>query len=147
MTNEAAPAQLLQQSARAGVHRLPPAAAPEIEAVAGRLGFAVFHVDLEGCTDKAALLTRIAAVLQFPDWFGHNWDALGDCLADMGWHPAPGYVVFLNRTERLPDALAEDFAIALDIFADAARELARAARPMWIFVEAGMGDPRHAFAP
>ena len=41
------------------------------------------RVDLAGCSDKATLLARLAAALQFPDWFGHNWDALSDCLTDL----------------------------------------------------------------
>lgn len=32
--------------------------------------------------DKAALLAAFADYCQFPDYFGHNWDALNDCLAD-----------------------------------------------------------------
>ena len=34
------------------------------------------------CPTKAALLDELADVLQFPGWFGHNWDALVDCLRD-----------------------------------------------------------------
>ena len=143
MTSEAEPAHLLQQPARAGVHRLPTADVQAVEAAAAGLGYAVFHVDLDGCADKAALLARIGAALRFPDWFGHNWDALADCLADMSWRPAPGYVIFLDHAGHLPDAVAGDFAIVLDIFADAAHELTRDARPMWIFVEPGAGE----FAP
>ena len=33
----------------------------------------------------------IGKALRFPEWFGHNWDALTDCLLDMGWLPAAGY--------------------------------------------------------
>jgi len=43
------------------------------------------RIDLAGCTDKATLLARFAAALHFPDWFGHNWDALSDCLTDLSW--------------------------------------------------------------
>lgn len=34
--------------------------------------------------DKAAVLAAIARTLAFPDWFGHNLDALADCLSDVG---------------------------------------------------------------
>ena len=49
------------------------------------------RIDLAGCTDKAELLARIARTLRFPDWFGHNWDALADCLCDLSWLPADAY--------------------------------------------------------
>lgn len=32
--------------------------------------------------DKQTLLTHIAKACNFPDYFGHNWDALWDCLTD-----------------------------------------------------------------
>jgi hypothetical protein len=45
--------------------------------------------DVAGCSDKAGLLARTADALEFPAWFGHNWDALADCLTDLAWRPAP----------------------------------------------------------
>ena len=142
MTTDDPFARRLQQRAEAGIHRLPAAAARALEAAARPLGYAVFHVDLEGCADKAALLARMAAALEFPEWFGHNWDALGDCLGDMSWRPAPGYLVFLDHAGRLPAGAVADFATALEVCADAARELAQAGRPMWIVIDAApSGDP------
>ncbi len=35
--------------------------------------------------DKDALLERLARGLEFPEHFGHNWDALSDCLGDLAW--------------------------------------------------------------
>ena len=32
--------------------------------------------------NKDTLLTSIAKACNFPDYFGHNWDALWDCLTD-----------------------------------------------------------------
>lgn len=40
-------------------------------------------------TTKAELLTQLARELQFPAYFGHNWDALFDCLCDLSWLPVP----------------------------------------------------------
>lgn len=49
------------------------------EDAAGRL---VVTLDLGGVTDKAGLMDRCARDLALPDWFGRNWDALADSLAD-----------------------------------------------------------------
>jgi RNAse (barnase) inhibitor barstar len=38
-----------------------------------------------GVTRKEDLLRCIAAKLKFPDYFGFNWDALDECLADLSW--------------------------------------------------------------
>lgn len=37
------------------------------------------------CTDKQRLLQEFAAALQFPYYFGHNWDAFDECLNDLSW--------------------------------------------------------------
>lgn len=36
-------------------------------------------------TDKKNLITFISEVLNFPLYFGKNWDALYDCLCDLTW--------------------------------------------------------------
>jgi RNAse (barnase) inhibitor barstar len=37
---------------------------------------------------KAALLAELARGLALPSYFGHNWDALDECLRDLSWLPA-----------------------------------------------------------
>ncbi|QDU81619.1 Barstar (barnase inhibitor) [Polystyrenella longa] len=32
-----------------------------------------------------AFLDHLAEVLEFPSYFGRNWDALSDCLTDLSW--------------------------------------------------------------
>lgn len=48
-------------------------------------------------TTKAELLTQLAESACFPPHFGHNWDAAADCLQDLSWLPAAGYVVVGNN--------------------------------------------------
>lgn len=38
-----------------------------------------------GVRGKPALLAALAKALRFPDCFGHNWDALDECLRDLSW--------------------------------------------------------------
>jgi RNAse (barnase) inhibitor barstar len=37
--------------------------------------------------DQAESLARFGEVLHFPHWYGHNLDALGDCLHDLAAGP------------------------------------------------------------
>jgi RNAse (barnase) inhibitor barstar len=42
-----------------------------------------------GISSKAELFTFLARAIPLPDYFGHNWDALEECLNDLDWldHP------------------------------------------------------------
>lgn len=65
-----------------------------------------------------ALFSRLAQALEFPDYFGHNWDALNDCLADV-----PGDVVLLLHDAGTLWREAPDVATALvEIWLSAAEE-------------------------
>jgi len=72
-------------------------------ALATSLGLNAALIDLEGCVDESELFERIASALAFPDWFGANWDALFDCLNDLSWLPARGYVLVFEHTGGLAD--------------------------------------------
>ena len=87
------------------------------------------RVELADCTDKADLLRRFAEAFRFPDWFGHNWDALADCLTDLSWLPAPAYRVLLCNPSALRTMHPDVLATTLDILDDA--------RHCW--AEAGIG--------
>lgn len=78
----------------------------------------VFAIELAGCRGKADLLVRIATAMRFPAWFGHNWDALADCLADLSWLRSPACVVELHHLGELRDASPEAADVLLDILAD-----------------------------
>jgi len=44
------------------------------------------------------LFDEFAAALQFPYYFGENWAAFGECLADMDWlPPGSGYVIVITE--------------------------------------------------
>jgi len=42
-------------------------------------------------TIEAAFFDEAAAAWQFPYYFGENWDAFEECLADLEWLPADAY--------------------------------------------------------
>lgn len=64
---------------------------------------------------KDAMLASIAASLDFPGWFGGNWDALEDCFTDLSWRKGDKHVfLFLH-----PSA-GDDLGILLDVLASAA---------------------------
>ena len=64
-------------------------------------GFVERTLDGRRCRTKRALLDELARVLEFPAHFGRTWDALEDCLTDLGWLPGAGYRLVVLATDRL----------------------------------------------
>ena len=91
-----------------------------LSALATSLGMHTARIDLEGCADESDLFRRIAAELEFPDWFGANWDALFDCLNDLSWLPARGYVLIIENTGDLADAAPHTLQMLRDLLVESA---------------------------
>jgi hypothetical protein len=104
---------------------------------AGRAaGLRCLRIDLAGCSDKAGLLGRLADALEFPGWFGQNWDALADCLGDLEWLPADGYLLVLEGADELRQAAPRDYWVALEILAETARAWRERQVPFRVFINA-----------
>lgn len=84
------------------------------------LGYEVARIDLAGCDDHAQLFARIAQALRFPEWFGHNWDALADSLADLSWLPATGYLLLIEHAGTWREGAGKDADMLLELLNEAA---------------------------
>jgi RNAse (barnase) inhibitor barstar len=101
-----------------------------VEAAAS-LDFALVPIDFTSCRDKDDALERIAQALRFPDWFGGNWDALGDCLGDLSWWPARGYMLLFDRIGEWRAADADAFVVLLDVVSGAGMQWRDARVSFW----------------
>lgn len=97
-------------------------------------GLHAVTLDLDGCRDKQDLLCRIAVALEFPDYFGHNWDALEECLGDLAWLDAPGYVLGIEHSEQLRVASGDDYATFVSILEECSDQWRERDRPFWAFI-------------
>ena len=102
------------------VMNVTPEAATALQQFAVWLGLDAVRVDLSGSADKAEFLARVADALDFPKWFGGNWDAFFDCLTDLGWRPATGHLLILEHTDDMRRDAPESLDTALSILAEAA---------------------------
>ncbi len=89
----------LLDASRSGVYRA--SRTEEIEDAVRGTDLRLARISLAGARDKETVLDALSLALGFPDWFGRNWDALEDCLADLSWRPAAGHVLLLERFEAL----------------------------------------------
>lgn len=115
----------------AGMYQLN-CSAEELREAAEEVGFAVFDSDLAGVHGKGEFLAAIAQAIKAPEWFGHNFDALADALADLSWCRARGYILLLRNgsdTFGLPD----DHHAVTEIFAGAAAFWKSQRKAFWVF--------------
>jgi hypothetical protein len=64
-------------------------------------GLRVAEIDGDGVAGKQDLMAALSSALELPDWFGGNWDALDECLRDLGWLDAGGHLLVIARAEGL----------------------------------------------
>jgi hypothetical protein len=88
----------------------------------------VVSVDLRGVKAKRGLLDAFAAALEFPRWFGGNWDALEDCLGDLSWRKGEGRVLLIGGAGGL---LRGDLETLRAILAECAHASAARRRPFF----------------
>jgi RNAse (barnase) inhibitor barstar len=128
-------ASTLSRGDRAGVFTLPAGDVPAMVAAATGLRFAVFSVSLAGCTEADEVLARLGEGLQFPSWFGQNWDALADCLTDFSWREAPpGFMLVLEQLSEFRAAGDKDFDTLIEILSDASASWSGRGIPFWAFL-------------
>jgi len=125
---------LLVEADQAGTFYLTASDLEGLRAAAGELGFHCVDIDLDGCADKPELMRRFADAFAFPAYFGHNWDALADCLGDLDWLPAEGYVLTLEHLDDLRDGDAADYATLVSVLEGACEGWRGHGRPFWAFL-------------
>ena len=127
--------KLFADSLRAGVHHLPHGSIDDLLAGALAAGCLVLRVDLAGIRTKDEMLSAIGRAMRFPEWFGHNWDALTDSLLDMGWLPATGYLIILDHCDGIHGHAEDDFVKLMQIFQETATTWREDGVPFWCLVD------------
>lgn len=127
----------LADASRNGVYRAARADAV-VDAVKDS-GLHLARVTLRSGDGKAEILRQLARALSFPCWFGGNWDALEDCLADLSWSTAAGEVLLI---EGAAAAARDDIGVLRDVLASTASYWAERRRPFFaVFIGADPALP------
>ena len=91
---------------------------------------------------EEGLFPQLATVFQFPDYFGENCHALDECITDLEWLPAEGYLFVIKNSARLLiEESDDDLEVLLRILDEAGKEWADPYIEWW--VEKREGLPFH----
>ena len=111
----------LQDPSRSGVYR----AGSDAALLEATRGTPLDVVPIELSSDVFGVLAKS---LDFPEWFGRNWDALEDCLSDLSWRKAGGTVLVLRNCEALDQ---DRLGILIDVLASSAEFWAGRGKPFF----------------
>ncbi len=77
-------------------------------------------IDGDKIKDKNSLFREFSEKLNFPGYFGHNWDAFSDCITDLSWLEIKNsFFIIYKNTRQFRLANPEEWRIAQDIFLEA----------------------------
>ncbi len=121
----------------------------DVARAAEHAGFRAFLLDGRAATDKESFLAACERAFGLPEargrmWNARSWGALADCLTDLSWTPARGYVVVYDGWGMLARCDPEAWAAAYRILAAAARRWADAGTPFAVLFRGpgpGLGLP------
>ncbi|MBD1825642.1 barstar family protein [Cyanobacteria bacterium FACHB-DQ100] len=94
----------------------------------------VFYLDGRKIASKEEFLREVAEAMDFPTYFGYNWDAFDECIRDLNWLPAQKYIVIYDRPDIFARAQPEQWQIAQEILQSAAHHWQESGRLMEVWV-------------
>jgi len=85
----------------------------------------VAEIDGRAIATQRDVFDAVSDAFLFPDYFGFNWDSLEECLRDLEWVPAKGYVLRVRgstelwqRSSAVAGALVESWLVAAEHWAE-----------------------------
>ena len=103
---------------KGGLYFLPPAAdAKAVRKAATAAGFDFFHIEGRNIARKEQLMNAMATALDLPPHFGHNWDALEECLNDLEAE-GEGFVIHFDHVDALAAAHPSELETLVEILRD-----------------------------
>lgn len=111
----------------------------KLESAAKAAHLSLHKLDLSAVRGKSDLLANFAKTLNFPAYFDKNWDALDECLSDLEWLDAPGWVLVLSGVSLFAPRDEESLDTTIDVLQSVAEYWSQESKPFWAIV---IGDNR-----
>jgi len=69
--------------------------------------------------DDPRFFDELAAAVQFPYYFGENWDAVWDCITDLNWVRGSSFLLIFDSAQHLLSESDRGFQILLEVLTHA----------------------------
>lgn len=103
---------------------------------AAQANFAFFKLNGDEIYDKPTFIASFTKAANFPDYAQANWDSFEECVRDLEWCSAEGYVVLYENCEPFQRTSPEEWKTALDILSTAVEFWKATPTPMFLFLDA-----------
>ncbi len=94
-----------------------------------------FYIKGEGIIDKATFLDIWSKTLNFPDYFGNNWDAFDDCLLDLEWCELTPRIIIYNQPEKFAHQDPKEWETVIDVLLAALGYWTKTVTPLYIIFQ------------
>ncbi len=99
----------------------------------------LFYIDGSNIVDRASLFHQFTTTMQFPEYFGHNWDALEDCLTDLFHEDAVNrQIIILDRLDNFAIDDPHQWSMLLDICRSTVKYWQDTDTPMYILLRSDL---------
>ena len=130
------------ENRKGGVYFAPPGVdAKSVARAAKAADYEYFHIDGRNIARKEQLLNAMATALDLPPHFGHNWDALEECLIDMEASGGDGFLILYEQVDALAAAHPAELQTLVEIFRDSVESWQEDGMPM-VVVLTGSRAPK-----
>lgn len=108
--------------------------ADHIVAPLNKVGWRGFYIEGQVVTSKEAFLRMAGATMSFPPYYGQNWDAFEECITDLSWVPAKGYLFIYDNVWYFSSNDRPAWQQARAILTDAVNFWAARGIPFYVFL-------------
>ncbi len=106
----------------------------EIAGLAAAHDLVFFRLNFSRVSTKRGFLRKTARILHFPSYFGRNWDAYEECLNDLEWLDAGGYVLLLDNLKAFRTKAPEELETARSILTDTSASWKESGTPFYVLL-------------
>jgi RNAse (barnase) inhibitor barstar len=94
-----------------------------------------FFINGDNIIDKQTFLKEFADQLNFPEYFGFNWDAFSDCITDLSWlEPESSFLIIYKNSHNFRSHSPEEWKVANEILLEAMDYWNQQGKPMMIIL-------------